>query len=260
MAEFNCTSPTISRPPHQSAQRRMMDSFVTGAAIARRSLGARAAGWHLRLSGLQGDRLYQLGILLPRSPSRLAKWAAAWPTPLPDRLYILVIASLSACRIGIGAGIYLAEYGRNRFGDINPFHRRCAQRRPVDRHRHRGLRHRGADARTLLRAGRRRGAGHHDDSHHHPHHRRNVAAGAKRGEGSGLRIGRLPLAHDAFHHSAHRDFRRNHGSDAGLCPRSRRNCAAIVHRFGNTYWNWKIKQADRRAVAADIHLRHFALR
>jgi ABC-type phosphate transport system permease subunit len=36
-------------------------------------------------------------------------------------MFILGIASLMGVPIGIGAGIYLAEYGRNRFGDAIRF-------------------------------------------------------------------------------------------------------------------------------------------
>ena len=37
--------------------------------------------------------------------------------------------------------------------------------------------------------------------------------------GARTRFGRFALAHNSFHHLAHRDFRRDHGCYAGLCPR-----------------------------------------
>ena len=48
----------------------------------------------------------------PRFPSRSAKRAAAWPTPSSAPPFCSAIASLIGIPIGIGGGIYLAEFGR----------------------------------------------------------------------------------------------------------------------------------------------------
>ena len=102
---------------------------------------------------------------------------------------ILGIASIIGVPWGIGAGIYLAEYGRGSFATAAALHRRRAERRAFHRDRHRGLCAGGADAEALLGALRRRGAGHHDDPHHHPRHRGSAAAGATHGAGSSLGLG-----------------------------------------------------------------------
>ncbi len=48
----------------------------------------------------------------PRFPSRSARPAAAWPMPLSGSAILLGLASLIGVPIGIGGGIFLAEFGR----------------------------------------------------------------------------------------------------------------------------------------------------
>jgi len=48
--------------------------------------------------------------------------AEAWPNDsVVGTGLILAVSSLNRCAVGIGSGIYLAEYGRNRFGDLVRF-------------------------------------------------------------------------------------------------------------------------------------------
>jgi phosphate transport system permease protein len=63
------------------------------------------------LSHLQGRQFAQSGPSLPRFPSRWARPAAAWPTPSSGR-DSACLASLIGVPIGIGGGIFLAEFGR----------------------------------------------------------------------------------------------------------------------------------------------------
>ena len=54
-------------------------------------------------------------------------------------MLILAVASLIGVPLGIGAGVYLAEYGRNRLGDAIRFTCRRAEWRALDCDWHRGL-------------------------------------------------------------------------------------------------------------------------
>ena len=94
---------------------------------------------------------------------------------------VLALASLIGIPLGIGAGIYLAEYGRKySHGQRGALYGRCAEWRSVDRHGYRNLFADSVAAEALLRPCRRRRAGHHDDPHRDPHHRRDAAHGAPR--------------------------------------------------------------------------------
>ena len=97
-------------------------------------------------------------------------------------------------RLGIGAGIYLAEYGRNRFGDMVRFTADVLNGVPSIVIGIVGVRAGGAHAKTFLRVGRRRGPGHHDGSHHYSHHGRDAAAGADMRCGKRLTGWAFPLA------------------------------------------------------------------
>ncbi|MGH9499610.1 MAG: phosphate ABC transporter permease PstA [Terriglobales bacterium] len=58
---------------------------------------------------------------LTQTPKPVGEAGGGMANAIAGSVYILGIASIMGVPIGIGAGIYLAEYGRNRFGDLIRF-------------------------------------------------------------------------------------------------------------------------------------------
>jgi phosphate transport system permease protein len=58
---------------------------------------------------------------LTQTPKPVGEAGGGMANAIAGSVYILMIASVMGVPIGIGAGIYLAEYGRNRFGDLIRF-------------------------------------------------------------------------------------------------------------------------------------------
>jgi len=58
---------------------------------------------------------------LTQIPKPVGEAGGGMANAIAGSVYILMIASVMGVPIGIGAGIYLAEYGRNRFGDLIRF-------------------------------------------------------------------------------------------------------------------------------------------
>jgi len=58
---------------------------------------------------------------LTQTPKPVGEAGGGMANAIAGSVYILGIASVMGVPIGIGAGIYLAEYGRNRFGDLIRF-------------------------------------------------------------------------------------------------------------------------------------------
>src|SRR5580700_10040192 len=58
---------------------------------------------------------------LTQTPKPVGEAGGGMANAIAGSAYILLIASTLGVPIGIGAGIYLAEYGRNRFGDLVRF-------------------------------------------------------------------------------------------------------------------------------------------
>jgi phosphate transport system permease protein len=103
-----------------SLRRRIMDYVATGAA------GAAVLLVLLPLGAIFAYLIYKgIGALnwsfltqIPKPPGEVGGGMA---NAIAGSAYILLIASCIGVPIGIGAGIYLAEYGRHRFGDIIRF-------------------------------------------------------------------------------------------------------------------------------------------
>src|ERR1700722_19018159 len=55
---------------------------------------------------------------LTQTPKPVGEAGGGMANAIAGSALILFIASLVGVPVGIGAGIYLAEYGRNRFGDL----------------------------------------------------------------------------------------------------------------------------------------------
>jgi phosphate transport system permease protein len=103
-----------------SLRRRAMNFLATGAAagavlLVLLPLGAIFA--YLLYKGI-GALNWSFLTQIPKPPGEVGGGMA---NAIAGSAYILLIASCIGVPIGIGAGIYLAEYGRNRFGDIIRF-------------------------------------------------------------------------------------------------------------------------------------------
>src|SRR5437660_5493735 len=58
---------------------------------------------------------------LTQTPKPVGEAGGGMANAIAGSAFILLLASLIGVPFGIGAGIYLAEYGRNRFGDVIRF-------------------------------------------------------------------------------------------------------------------------------------------
>jgi len=103
-----------------SLRRRLMDWTATGAAVAAVVLVLAPLGaifGYLVYKGI-GAVNWNFLTQIPKPPGEVGGGMA---NAIAGSAYILMIASVIGVPIGIGAGIYLAEYGRNRFGDVIRF-------------------------------------------------------------------------------------------------------------------------------------------
>src|SRR5262250_2100004 len=103
-----------------SIRRRVVNALATGAA------GAAVLLVLLPLVAIFGYLLYKgFGSLnwafLTQTPKPVGEPGGGMANAIAGSAYILLIASTIGVPIGIGAGIYLSEYGRNRFGDLIRF-------------------------------------------------------------------------------------------------------------------------------------------
>jgi len=120
----NETSATSGSPnsgvPHVSLGRRFLDNLMTLAA------GAAVVLVLLPLTAVFGYLIYKgIGSLnwafLTQTPRPVGELGGGMANAIGGSALILLIGSCIGVPIGISAGIYLAEYGRNRFGDLIRF-------------------------------------------------------------------------------------------------------------------------------------------
>jgi phosphate transport system permease protein len=103
-----------------SLRRRLMDNMATAAAVAAVVLvlaPLAAIFGYLLYKGI-GSINYDFLTQIPKPPGEIGGGMA---NAIAGSAYILLLASIIGVPIGIGAGIYLAEYGRNKFGDVIRF-------------------------------------------------------------------------------------------------------------------------------------------
>ncbi|HTA24705.1 MAG TPA: phosphate ABC transporter permease PstA [Terriglobales bacterium] len=103
-----------------SLWRRGVNGFVTlaaGAAVVLVLLPLGAIFAYLIYKGLGSINW----AFLTQTPKPVGEAGGGMANAIAGSVYILMIASVLGVPIGIGAGIYLAEYGRNRFGDLIRF-------------------------------------------------------------------------------------------------------------------------------------------
>ena len=103
-----------------SLRRRISDYFATGAAVGAVVLVLApllAIFGYLLYKGIGSVNLN----FLTKITAPPGETGGGMANAIAGTTYILLIASAFGVPIGIGAGIYLAEYGRNRFGDLVRF-------------------------------------------------------------------------------------------------------------------------------------------
>ena len=171
--------------------------------------------------------------------------------------YILLIASVIGVPIGIGAGIYLAEYGRNRFGDVIRFTADVLNGVPsivigivaygivVLTQGHFSALAGGVALAIMMIPTITRTT----------EEMLLLVPNVVREAAYGLGVSRWRTT--LIDHAAHRNFRRHHRRDAGLRPRRRRNRAATVHRLRQHLLELENQRADRRTFAPGLHLCHY---
>src|SRR5205807_10290515 len=106
--------------PPVSLRRRAVDHLMTGIAILTVVLVL------VPLIAIFGYLLYRgVGSInwafLTQTPKPVGEPGGGMANAIVGSGFILGIASLIGVPLGVGAGIYLAEYGRNRFGDTIRF-------------------------------------------------------------------------------------------------------------------------------------------
>jgi len=109
----------VSIPP-LGWQRRIMDHVMTGAALLTVVLVL------LQLGAIFAYLIYKGAgsinwAFLTQTPKPVGEPGGGMANAIVGSMVILGIASSMGVPLGIGAGIYLSEYGRNRFGDIVRF-------------------------------------------------------------------------------------------------------------------------------------------
>src|SRR5256714_5816770 len=103
-----------------SLRRQMTDYFFTGLAASLSVIVVSALIAIFASLVLKGAGSLNLSFLT-QTPKPVGETGGAMPNALLGSAMILGIASLFGVPIGIGAGIYLAEYGRNRLGKLVRF-------------------------------------------------------------------------------------------------------------------------------------------
>ena len=106
--------------PPVSLWRRVVDRAMTGVAVLTVLLVL------LPLFAIFADLVYKgVGSInlafLTQTPKPVGEPGGGMANAIVGSMVILGIASLLGVPLGIGAGVYLAEYGRNRYGDIVRF-------------------------------------------------------------------------------------------------------------------------------------------
>jgi phosphate transport system permease protein len=119
LPDTNSNSETITIPPI-SLWRRMMDHLMTGVAALTVILVLLPLGAIFAYLIYKGAGSINWAFLT-QTPKPVGEPGGGMANAIVGSMVILAIASLMGVPLGIGAGIYLSEYGRNRYGDIVRF-------------------------------------------------------------------------------------------------------------------------------------------
>ena len=119
MPDTNNTAALHTVPPI-ALRRRITDHVMTGAAILTVILVLAP------LAAIFGYLVYRgIGSLnwafLTQTPKPVGEAGGGMANAIVGSAFILALASIIGVPVGVGAGIYLAEFGRNRFGDAIRF-------------------------------------------------------------------------------------------------------------------------------------------
>jgi phosphate transport system permease protein len=103
--------------PPIALRRRVMDHLMTGVAVLTVILVL------LPLAAIFGYLIYRgVGSInwafLTQTPKPVGEAGGGMANAIIGSGFILALASIIGVPVGVGAGIYLAEFGRNRFGDV----------------------------------------------------------------------------------------------------------------------------------------------
>ncbi|MGB5153573.1 MAG: phosphate ABC transporter permease PstA [Candidatus Sulfotelmatobacter sp.] len=114
------TTHTSALPPPIALRRRITDHVMTGTAVLTVLLVL------IPLFAIFAYLVYRgVGSInwafFTQTPRPVGEAGGGMANAIVGSIIILIIASLMGIPVGIGAGIYLAEYGRNRFGDAIRF-------------------------------------------------------------------------------------------------------------------------------------------
>jgi phosphate transport system permease protein len=109
----------VTIPPF-SMRRRVMDHVMTGAALLTVVLVLLPLGAIFAYLIYKGAGSINWAFLT-QTPKPVGEPGGGMANAIVGSIVILGIASFMGVPLGIGAGIYLSEYGRNRFGDIVRF-------------------------------------------------------------------------------------------------------------------------------------------
>jgi phosphate transport system permease protein len=119
MPETTKTSPLHTVPPI-ALRRRITDHVMTGAAVLTVILVL------VPLFAIFAYLVYRgVGSInwafLTQTPKPVGESGGGMANAIVGSAFILALASILGVPVGVGAGVYLAEYGRNRFGDVIRF-------------------------------------------------------------------------------------------------------------------------------------------
>ena len=118
---LNTTSnPAAIVIPPISLRRRLTDHFMTGVAVLTVVLVLLPLGAIFAYLIYKGIRSINLAFLT-QTPKPVGEPGGGMANAIVGSMTILTIASMLGVPMGIGAGVYLSEYGRNRYGDFVRF-------------------------------------------------------------------------------------------------------------------------------------------
>lgn len=103
-----------------SWRRRIIDHFITGVAVLTVVLVLLPLGAIFAYLIYKGAGSINWAFLT-QTPKPVGEPGGGMANAIVGSMVILAIASLMGVPLGIGAGIYLSEYGRNRYGDVVRF-------------------------------------------------------------------------------------------------------------------------------------------
>ena len=250
-------SAALHTVPPISLSRRVTDHVMTGAAILTVVLVLAP------LVAIFGYLVYRgIGAIdwafLTQTPKPVGEPGGGMANAIVGSALILGIASIVGVPFGVGAGIYLAEFGRNRMGAAIRFTADVLNGVPsivigvaayamLVLHRHFSALAGGVALAIMMVPTISRTT----------EEMLLLVPQALREAAYGLGVPRWRTT--LSDHSTHGDFRRDYRGHAGLRPRGRRDGAAAVYDTGQFILESENRSGDGGVAAADLCVRQFAL-